>query len=306
MTPNPLHQFRDDTALREDERARYERLLRERVAALDEPRASWTTLWWGAGALAAAAAALLVVRGVGPAEPQPLAMQLEGPAAQATLTEHVRVSYAGEARVSGTDRAPLIELGSGRVEVDVDHGQGIDLRVRTPEAEVRVLGTVFSVERGPLGSEVRVSRGRVGVVCADGSQLELEVGQTHTCLPTDASGLLGRARALQSAGAPAEQVLAAVDAGLGQVGDDAAARGELLYVRLEALSAAQQFGPALEAAQAYLDSGEQSRRVDALEAAARLGLLSGGCADIEPRLAELEAGGHAARTAELRTRCPRE
>lgn len=305
MSQHPLQQFARETEMTEAERARYERMLRVRAAELGESSGrSWFSLPVGLTLAGAAAAGLFAVNTLGPAEPRPLAMTLEGPAAQATLTEHVRLRYAGQATVSGTDQAPNIELASGRVEVDVDPGLGIQLRVRTPEAEVKVLGTVFSVERSPLGSEIQVQRGRVGVSCADGSEQVLEAGQTHTCLPTDAAGLLGRSRALQAAGAPPLTVLASADAGLAAPELDPGTRGELTFVRLEALTATQSYGLALEAAQAYLASGETGRRPDALEAAARLSLLSGGCAASEPFVAELEASGQQARVAEVRTRCP--
>lgn len=307
MSQHPLKQFRADTEMRETERDRYERMIRQRVGALNE-RPAWTFSWGLAGGGLALAAALLIgVRLLSaPSEPQPLAMQLDGPAAKATLSEHVRVDYSGEAQVSGTTQAPIIQLSSGRVEVDVDHGKGIDLRVRTAEAEVKVLGTIFSVERGPLGSTVDVKRGKVGVSCADGSKQVLEVGQSHTCAPTDPAGLLGRARALQAQGASGDAVLAATDAGLAQANGDPGTRGELLYVRLEALTAAQNFPLALEAAKAYLDSGETARRADTLEAAARLALLQESCAASQGYLNELEAMGQASRTTELRSRCPAE
>ena len=104
----------------------------------------------------------------------------------------------------------------------------MDLVVETPEAQVRVVGTVFEVHRDTLGTEVTVDRGHVVVRCEDtGTRHELAAGGTIACLPVRAPGLVARAHTLHERGADASLVLHALDLALARE-PDAATRAEAM------------------------------------------------------------------------------
>jgi hypothetical protein len=94
---------------------------------------------------------------------------------------------------------PRLEWEQGTLKVEVEPERGIDLAVHTREAEVRVVGTRFSVTRDALGTGVVVTHGHVAVLCADGEKALLGAGEARVCPPTHAAGLLGRANALAAA-----------------------------------------------------------------------------------------------------------
>lgn len=111
----------------------------------------------------------------------------------------------------------------------------------------------------------------------------LPAGETRTCPPTTAAGLLGRARALQRAGA---DPLPAVDAGLA-AGPDAAVRDELVSLLLDIQLQQGDLPGALRTAEAHLKTGGAQRRDALLTLAARLAARLHGCEAATPWLAEL-------------------
>jgi hypothetical protein len=226
-----------------------------------------------------------------PGGPAPLEATLEAPVEQLSLapTPQVALTYQGAGRLGGDERAPVVEWDAGRLSVEVEHGQGIDLAVLTREAEVRVVGTGFVVNRDALGTSVTVVHGRVAVLCASGDKSILDAGEQRVCPPTEPPALLGRARALQDAGADAAEVLQAADAGL-TAGAEGAIRGELLVLRADALVHTGRHQEAFDLALSAMEAAP-SRRLDLHHIAAASALRVGGCAAALPHLAVLRQEG---------------
>ena len=156
-------------------------------------------------------------------------------------------------------------------------------------AEVRVVGTGFTVSRDALGTHVAVLHGRVEVRCGAGEPTFLGGGETESCLPTSAAGLLGRARALQAAGAGPAAVLVAVQEGLDRTTSEGAVRDELRVMRIQLLASLGRTGEALSDARGYLDRPSAPRSVEVFRMAAQLALADGGCVAADPWLAALRA-----------------
>lgn len=223
----------------------------------DKAQGSWTFAGLGLGAVAAAAAAVFLLT---PAPPVPLEMQLaSAESTEVSLSEHVQLTTLGRGKVGGTTAAPRITWDNGLVDVSVTPKQGIDLQVTTREAHVRVVGTVFAVDRTALGTEVSVTRGRVETTCVGKEPVMLEGGDRVLCLPVDAAGWLGRARALRAAGSTTEDVVDAVATGLSSSGPEAV-RGELLALRVRVLVDAGRRQDALKTAAQYLEEGHTPRK----------------------------------------------
>jgi ferric-dicitrate binding protein FerR (iron transport regulator) len=231
--------------------------------------------------LAALSAAAAIVIGVGIGLetnlPQwwtpPLQMELRSEAQwmQAEPARGVELAVQGEASVGGTKRHPRLRLDKGHMHVEVDPTLGLDLTVTTREAHVRVTGTAFEVTRDLLGTHVVVTRGTVQTTClSSGHTFPLTADDSHTCQPTTASGMLGRARALQDDSAPWPEVLETVAAGLALVPGPGAVRSELEVIRIEALVALNRRAEAREAASAYLASGSDLRRAEVENLAAQI------------------------------------
>lgn len=92
-----------------------------------------------------------------------------------------RLSFAADT----SDRGLLAELASGAIEADVTP-QAVDrpLVLVTPEAEVTVLGTRFSLACGDGRTRLSVSEGRVRLTRReDGAALEVAAGQTIVAAP---------------------------------------------------------------------------------------------------------------------------
>jgi len=260
--------------------AAVERVMARLESAALAPRRArptgWPLLWLPVAATAAAAMSAVAWVATGPAEqpgavdvpevvaeliPLDAALDAETESVYASI-EGVRVAYVGTGHVSGTAEAPVIHLSRGHVRVEVDPEQGVALEVRTEEGTVRVLGTVFTVDRDALGTRVHVERGRVGVACADGAASELALDEEGSCLPATASGLLGRALRLTQDGAPLEAVLEAADRG-----QAAATAGdfdwrELQALRVQALLQAGDAPAACEAARAWPSLEEDPRAAE--------------------------------------------
>jgi hypothetical protein len=217
------------------------------------------------GAAAAAAALFLSPPSLDPTVP---AAEL-GAEAVVQLTPEVALDIAGTGVVEGgTRRAPVVSWTSGTLVSEVMPDQGVRFVVRTPEAEVTVLGTRFEVDRGPLGTTVSVTRGKVRVACSTGQETVLTAGDDHTCIPTDGRHLLGRANELVRLGAETAVVDAAIQQGLAVA--EPFARGELLHLQLGVALDAGDEARALGIAQRYLDEGHETRVDEVQEVALEL------------------------------------
>lgn len=231
--------------------------------------------------------ALVVYRFV-PEPSAPVAVVLasgDAPVAIRPVPE-VSLVYRGNGAVGGDSRQVRVAWESGDITVEVEPGRGVGLSVSTDEAEVRVVGTGFFVRRDALGTTVRVSHGEVEVACARGSFHRLYRGDATSCLPTTPAALLGRARALEDAAAPPDEILHTIDLGL--AGEPSpAVRGELLVARVQQLAKAGRADEALAAAEQYLALG--GPRAEAVRhIAARLAYASGGCARAADHLAAVQ------------------
>ena len=252
--------------------------------------------WWmplgigGAAAIGLAAAAALLLTLHSPSEPtpqpdSPVALRLDAEASSARIQVGAGtwLDYSGQGSVGGTAQRPLVEWERGRVRVEVDPDAGIDLVVHTREGEVRVLGTIFHVDRSALGTEVTVERGKVAVTCEGAPEQQLTIGLSATCLPTTAGGLLGRAHALRDATADPALVVGTLERGL-ELAEPGAVRNELRVLRMVVLSELGRVGPALDEAQAYLAEGQAQRRDEVHELAVGLAVGIADCEAARPAL----------------------
>lgn len=258
--------------------------VRRRLAERRSPMAGWAPL----GGLALAAAALVTVWMAWP-EAQPVETSIAVEPVQIALSEgesrlgSVRVEADGTGIAEGADTDWQIAWSSGSLAVEVPPDGRHEVVVRTPEAEVTVVGTVFDVDRTALGTAVAVSRGTVAVDCVEGDSVELKASQEHLCLPATASGMLGRARALTDDAA----ILAAIDRGR-ELGAEPRIDAELSVARLDPLIRQGRSEEALAEAEAYLGSPEATRIEQVRHVAVALALQIGGCDRAYPHLAALE------------------
>jgi hypothetical protein len=195
-----------------------------------------------------------------PLEPTELAAPLDWTVA--TPSPGVSLRFRGSGHLSGSTDAPEIRWRSGTIEVEVEAGRGIDLAVRTREAQVQVVGTGFVVRRDVLGTSVQVLHGEVETICSDGTRGALRTDERVLCLPTDPAGLLARARALQQQGQDFEEVLSVVEQGLDSAGGSGPVWSELVYLKAELLAAMERWSEARAAAWEYLQSGATARRTE--------------------------------------------
>ncbi|MEM6930132.1 MAG: FecR domain-containing protein, partial [Myxococcota bacterium] len=205
----------------------------------------------GALTLTAAAALWAVIASTpSPAPTDPLDVVLDDASGHPrSLTEAVEVEARGEGRVGGTVAEPRVDWERGELRVRVDPEAGIHLVVDTPESRVTVLGTVFSVVRSPLGTEVAVERGEVAVACRDvDTEARIGPGQVASCQPSTAAGLLGRARTLEARGASLDEVIGVLTRAL-ERDSPAVVRGEVLAQQIRIFRAAGRRTEALLAAQ---------------------------------------------------------
>jgi len=264
--------------------------LRARVRAAESKSAASSVMSWlglpgtlaVGGLLAAAATAIVVLPGM--SAPDPLALSFaDGAAAGVEVAPGVVMTADGAGELSGTETAPRLAWASGAVDISVEPGAGLDVQVATDEATVRVVGTVFRVERDALGTTVSVSRGKVAVECVDQDERFVPAEQSITCLPTSAAGLLGRAQALPPG---TEAVLAAVEAGLASA-PDSAIQTELSALRVDHLAHTQQFDAAIAAAERHLAVPEMGRRAEVARIGATLAYQRDACGSVSPFLSEL-------------------
>jgi hypothetical protein len=206
----------------------------------------------------------------------------------------IELSYLGTGTVGGSSGSPEIAWDSGTIHVEVTPNQGLHLAVRTREAEVRVIGTGFTVTRNALGTHVEVRHGIVEVDCGDEGTVRLTVGEERTCLPRTAAGLLGRARALREASAPEGEVLESLDRGLAEADVQDAVRDELQSSRIRSLFALGRRTEVLDAARGYLAREKSVRRTEVERLAVATARAEGGCEAAAPWLPATSATAAAA------------
>jgi hypothetical protein len=261
--------------------------LRARIQARQAaPSRSWLPVAAPAFALAAAALVAIVVVD---REPEPVAASFSG-ATEGTVTvaPGVDLTLNGTGELSGTESAPRLAWASGKVEVSVEPGAGLDVQVHTDEALVKVVGTVFEVERGPLGTTVGVTRGKVSVTCSGSDEQFLTAEHSATCLPTTAPGLLGRARALHDAGAGSSAVMETLELGLNR-SPAPAIHTELSALRVALLAEGADPAAAVQAAREHLSRADAGRRAEVARVGAALGYALSGCEGAMPFVPELPA-----------------
>jgi hypothetical protein len=234
-------------------------------------------------AAAALAVALAVALGVlqGPA---PIRASLVAETSgQAQLGDDVQVVFHGSGQATGEAKDITIHWEQGTLHTAVEPEQGVHLEVRTPEATVSVVGTVFDVARDPLGTAVSVSRGRVAVTCRGDEPVEIGAAEEHRCYRSAEAALQDALRS-----PTAEEALDILQRAAALEGAPAAHR-EVEAHMVEALRALGRDAEALAVARAYLDAGHPHRRVELLGVASELAFIEGGCELARPLLAELVA-----------------
>lgn len=280
--------FEDDLRALRQELDPDEAALRQLRAARAARRRSpprRARLAWGLAALAAAALAALWIRGS-----DRLDLALDAPVWEdRALSEGVDLRFQGRGLAQGSAKEPVIHWEEGTISLAVRPGEGLTVRVQTPEAEVLVVGTRFDVARDGLGTAVSVEEGRVSVNCSDGTTRFLTPGQRLSCARS-AAAALATARALAAEGADPAEVLDTVQRGLGRADADEAVRDELRFLQVSALQAMDRDSEALEAAEAALDRGAPPRWRALAAIAARLRVQRGDCAGARPHLERLTAG----------------
>ena len=234
----------------------------------------------------AVAIAGLVAAGIGFSLRRDAPIPLDTPLSHdAVAVGGLTLSPQGIGTLEGTSHTPTIGWEAGSLAVDVDPDAGIDLDVRTREASVRVTGTAFDVVRDALGTRVDLHRGSVVVTCAiDDAPRPLAPGDTITCPPVSADGMLGRVRGLARDGTGHDALIDEIDAGLEREEGSPEARVELGVLRISSLARSEARAEALADARVWLDAGHTLRRPDVLRIAASLALDLEGCPGAEPHL----------------------
>lgn len=254
-------------------------------ARLRNPRARTPVRRWALLGLLAAATLFTVFVSRPKAEEAPLALT--------RMPDHVQVAFEGEGSVSGTAQAPRIAWESGTVHVQVEPNQGIQLTVDTAEAQVRVIGTAFDVQRDGFVTEVTVDHGRVGVTCRGEPERFLTDGERTRCLPNDLPTLLRRVALLTRTPSPAHDRLETLDRAQPLAQPGSSAHGELLAHRVQALQDGGRSDSALDAAATYVGEGYAPRRTALLSFLAHGRHQELGCEArdlLEQAAAELPAG----------------
>jgi hypothetical protein len=258
--------------------------LRAQLRAQRAPARRWTGLL--VPTMAVAAAAVVSVTLV-EWSPQPVTASFTDARNQAVqAAPGVQLTVNGTGELSGTEQAPVLAWNAGTVAVSVEPGAGLDVRVQTDEALVRVVGTVFSVDRGPLGTTVDVTRGQVAVTCTKAPEQQVTADQSVTCWPTTAPGLLGRAQALRDQGSASSGILATVERGLGLT-PSSAIHTELSALRVVLLSEGPNLAAAVDAAATHLARPDAGRRAEIARMGAALGYQIAGCEGVQGFIADL-------------------
>jgi len=253
-----------------------------RAMAGDPPRASLVPKLAAAAIVACAALLALQVGSAPHVEPRAVALELVPSAEPTAAAPGVALTPNGVGTVSGSEKNVVIDWQSGELGVSVEHGAGIALTVHTREADVRVVGTVFEVDRDVRGTRVRVTRGKVAVQCSGGEAFLVVPGVDVTCMPLSGAGNLASARSLVAEGASADEVLAAIDRGLGLSVEGDPVRDELQALRIETLANDGQREAAIAAARTFLATGATLRRAEVARILLRLDYEIEGCAAATP------------------------
>jgi hypothetical protein len=159
---------------------------------------------------------------------EPRSLESSDPTTPLQVVAGVEALLKGDIHLTGTPRAPQLRL-RGSAVIDVAPGSVDSLHVRSDAAQVSVLGTRFSVDEGATATVIGVERGKVAVHCRAGQQAQLVAGDQLEC--PNANGLYLQAKLLQQQGAPVEELLPVVQAGLNF--PDSALHGQLEAMRQE-------------------------------------------------------------------------
>lgn len=251
---------------------------------------------WGTGPLVAAGAAMAVLavgilatpKLVEQPPPVMIAATLESTeSVLSTPAPGVQLEYSGWGFLSGSERQPRLQWGAGSLHVEVAPGEGIDLRIETPNGEVQVVGTVFDVHVDDLGTRVSVDRGKVQVSCELGATSLLTADEETTCVRTSSANLLTFADMARARGGSSTRILSLVDQGLALEPESREVRDSLRLVRFEQLMQLHRTTAARSAADDYLANPDAARRVDVLRTTAKLAFADGSCPEALPYLAAL-------------------
>ncbi len=257
--------------------------LQDRIAEIPEryPRGGIARPARTAGLLALAGAAGLVLLSPlsdPPLTLEPLATALEQSDTPTDLAPFPGVSLAyhdGYGELAGTTRSPEIQWVHGRLDVEVEPERGIELAVHTEEADIRVVGTRFSVTREDARTVVAVERGKVEVSCNEHDTVLITAGQSKACDPRTPARLLLRADRLRKRGAEPDEVLEVAERGLALAHTGDAAWSHLQILSMLALESAGRQEQALQRAESYLQAGHARRRDEVLRLA--MGLSESPC-----------------------------
>jgi hypothetical protein len=269
----------------EPDEAEIKRVRRRAMERLSQRRR--IPAWALAGApLAAAVAATLWL--TVPQDPGPHPLESVSDWSQAHAQPGVQLAFQGQGQVASPS---LVSWEQGELKVEVEPKRGIEFRVETAEASIRVVGTVFSVERSSLGTSVTVDRGEVEVTCLDEAAQAVTAGQAWLCLRSPAAALHW---ADSQPGGSSAEVLRVVDRGLARSAPDDPVHGELEVLRIQTLARAGQHAAAREAAERRLARGADHRAREVRQIAARAAMTTGGCAAAQPHLEALAVMGDGA------------
>ena len=290
-----LEQLRAETQARAAEVAAVKLRLRQ-----TEQRPAGAGRWalWpvGVGGLVAAAAALWLA--LLPA-PEPVPQQLDLVSSQWTseqVHQDVQLQFEGRGQLDAVGKSHDIEWREGRLKVSVTPKQDIQLDVRTPEAVVSVVGTVFEVHRDLTGTTVSVERGQVAVRCGDAPAAPLVPSDGSAfCETTSPEGRAALARARRESG-DLDGALAISAKGLSVAAPGSYAAAELHWNRSLAFTAQEDWPAALSSAEALLSTDQASFATDGRHAAALAGRMASGCAAAEGHLRWLAEAGSASPT----------
>ena len=214
------------------------------------------------------------------AAPMALAMDLvNSEALDFTPVPGLTLQVQGTGRLEGSHASPTVQWTSGVLDLEVDPEADLEVSVHTSDGRVTVLGTVFRVERSPLGTAVNLHRGTVQIDCADGMTHSLVGEGSAVCLPATGPGMLGRAHALHG---DSIAVLGALERGH-RLASDPAIVAELWALQVETLGDLERNSEALEAARSYLEIGGP-RELEISRTAAVLALLEEDCPGAIPFL----------------------
>lgn len=211
----------------------------------------------------------------------PLPLASEDSWSQTDARPGVQLAFHGEGQVSSPS---VVSWERGELKVEVEPHRGIEFRVETDEATIRVVGTVFSVERSSLGTSVTVERGQVEVTCQDEPTRSVSTQQSWLCLRSPAAALHW---ADSQKGSAASEILQVVDRGLARSDPTDPVHDELEVLRIQTLARSGQVGLALEAAVARLDRAAPHRAKEVRQIAAKAAMDTLGCPAALPHLEAL-------------------